>query len=37
MFGRAKEQAGLLVEVESEHDFKPDGENALIDFRNKIW
>ena len=37
MFGRQREQAGLLVELEAEHAFSPDDEAALIAFRNKIW
>ncbi|EKM51562.1 uncharacterized protein PHACADRAFT_127221 [Phanerochaete carnosa HHB-10118-sp] len=37
MFGRAREQAGLLVELAKEHTFDPSDEVALIQFRNKLW
>ena len=37
MFGREREQAGLLVEPYSEHAVDPADETALAEFRNKIW
>lgn len=37
MFGREQEQAGLLVEVASDYAFPSNDENALVDFRKKIW
>ena len=37
MFGRQREQPGLLVELEAEYSFDPNDEAALTAFRNKIW
>lgn len=37
MFGREREQAGLLVEPHPEYAVDPTDEKALADFRNKIW
>ncbi|GJE92597.1 acetyl-CoA synthetase-like protein [Phanerochaete sordida] len=37
MFGREREQAGLLVEPAPEHTIDPNDERALASFRNKIW
>ena len=37
MFGRAREQPGLLVEPSPKYTFDAASEAALVDFRNKIW
>ncbi len=37
MFGREREQAGLLVEPHPERVIDPNDEGALAEFRNKIW
>jgi long-subunit acyl-CoA synthetase (AMP-forming) len=37
MFGRERNQAGLLVEPAEHRVFDPADENALIAFRNEIW
>ena len=37
MFGRGREQAGLLVEPAKEYAFDQNDETALIQFRNKLW
>ena len=37
MFGRGKEQAGILIELHDEYAFDPSDENALVEFRNDIW
>jgi hypothetical protein len=37
MFGRERNQAGLLVEPAEKHMFDPADEAALVAFRNEIW
>lgn len=37
MFGRGRNQAGLLIEPRAEDVINPKDENAIIAFRNKIW
>lgn len=37
MFGRGREQAGILIEPAPQFEIDPNDEAALIDFRNKIW
>ncbi|GJE98682.1 putative NRPS-like protein biosynthetic cluster [Phanerochaete sordida] len=37
MFGREREQPGILIEPRAEHVVDPSDENALVTFRNKIW
>lgn len=37
MFGRARNQAGVLLELKSDSAFDPKDEAALIRFRNKVW
>ncbi|GJE99727.1 acetyl-CoA synthetase-like protein [Phanerochaete sordida] len=37
MFGREREQPGILVEPSAEHAIDPRDEKALVAFRNKIW
>jgi hypothetical protein len=37
MFGRARNQAGLLIEPAEHHEFDPADEVALAAFRNEIW
>ncbi|EKM51563.1 uncharacterized protein PHACADRAFT_212203 [Phanerochaete carnosa HHB-10118-sp] len=37
MFGREREQAGLLVELAERHAFDPNDEAALVQFRNELW
>ncbi|KAF7798276.1 hypothetical protein EIP86_009494 [Pleurotus ostreatoroseus] len=37
IFGRGKEQAGLLIELHPEYAIDPNDEQALAEFRNKIW
>ena len=37
MFGKGREQAGILLEPAEEYQIDPNDQAALIDFRNKIW
>ncbi|KAI0345580.1 acetyl-CoA synthetase-like protein [Trametopsis cervina] len=37
MFGRGRDEAGILIEPKEEYQFDPTDEQALVDFRNKIW
>ncbi|KAJ3543082.1 hypothetical protein NM688_g5900 [Phlebia brevispora] len=37
MFGREREQAGILIEPHPKYAVDPDDEAALAEFRNKIW
>lgn len=37
MFGREREQPGILIEPQPEHAIEPHNEAALVVFRNKIW
>lgn len=37
MFGRARNQPGVLLELKPEYAFDPKDEDALAKFRNKIW
>ena len=37
MFGRGRDQPGILLELKPEHAFDPQDEAALVKFRNKIW
>ena len=37
MFGREREQPGLLIEASKQHSFDPSDEAALVDFRTRIW
>ncbi|KAJ3555779.1 hypothetical protein NM688_g2383 [Phlebia brevispora] len=37
IFGRGREQAGVLIEPAPEYAVDPDDEDALTEFRNKIW
>ena len=37
MFGRGKNQCGVLIEPQPEYAIDPDDEPALVAFRNKIW
>jgi hypothetical protein len=37
MFGRERNQAGLLVESANHVTFDPADEKALVAFRNMIW
>ena len=37
MFGREREQPGILIEPQPEHAVDPNDEAALVAFRNKIW
>ncbi|EKM52251.1 uncharacterized protein PHACADRAFT_260494 [Phanerochaete carnosa HHB-10118-sp] len=37
MFGREREQPGILIEPHPEHSIEPHDEAALVAFRNKIW
>ena len=37
MFGREREQAGVLIEPQPEYAIDPNDERALAEFRNKIW
>ena len=37
MFGRGREQAGLLIEPAKEYAFDPIDETFLVQFRNKLW
>lgn len=37
MFGRGKNQVGVLIEPNPANAIDPKDEQALIEFRNKIW
>jgi long-subunit acyl-CoA synthetase (AMP-forming) len=37
MFGRGRNQVGVLVETDTVHAFDPANEVALAAFRNLIW
>ena len=37
VFGRGKNQCGLLVEPRPENAIDPNDESSLIAFRNQIW
>jgi long-subunit acyl-CoA synthetase (AMP-forming) len=37
MFGRERNQVGVLVEPDMHHTFDPADETALAKFRNLIW
>lgn len=37
MFGRGRNQCGLLVEPRPEHAVDPNDPDALVAFRTKIW
>lgn len=37
LFGRAKDQPGLLIEPSPHNAFDPTDEKALAEYRNKIW
>lgn len=37
MFGRGRNQVGFLIEPRSEHAIDVQDENAMTEFRNKIW
>ena len=37
MFGRGRDEAGVLIQPAPEHAFDPHDEAALIAFRNKLW
>ena len=37
MFGREREQPGIVIEPQPEHAVDPNDEAALVAFRNKIW
>ena len=37
MFGRARNQPGILLEPKPEAAFDPKDEAALVQFRNKVW
>ncbi|GJE99007.1 acetyl-CoA synthetase-like protein [Phanerochaete sordida] len=37
MFGRGREQCGVLIEPRPEHAVQPNDQAALVEFRNKIW
>lgn len=37
MFGRGKNQCGILVEPRPEHAIDPSDTQALVTFRNQIW
>ena len=37
MFGRGKNQVGVLIEPKPDQAVDPKDEKALIEFRNKIW
>ena len=37
MFGRGKNEPGLLIELHPEHAIDPTDEKAVIAFRNLIW
>lgn len=37
MFGRERNQVGIIVEPRREHAVDIQDDNALAEFRNKIW
>ena len=37
MFGRGKNEPGVLIELRSEFQVDVDNETAVIEFRNLIW
>lgn len=37
MFGRGREQAGVLIEPTREYAIPPGDDKALAEFRNRIW
>jgi hypothetical protein len=37
MFGRERNQAGLLIEPAEHHEIDPTDEAALAAYRNEIW
>ena len=37
MFGRGKNQCGILIELHPQYAFDLDDQAALVEFRNKIW
>ncbi|KIK73022.1 hypothetical protein PAXRUDRAFT_836338 [Paxillus rubicundulus Ve08.2h10] len=37
MFGRERNQAGILIEPRPEHAIDVNNEKAMVEFRNKIW
>lgn len=37
MFGRGKNQCGVLIEPTEAHAIDPYDTDALVNFRNKIW
>jgi long-subunit acyl-CoA synthetase (AMP-forming) len=37
MFGRERNQAGILVEPHPEHAIDVNDEKAVVEFRNEIW
>ncbi|EPQ57812.1 acetyl-CoA synthetase-like protein [Gloeophyllum trabeum ATCC 11539] len=37
MFGRGRNQVGIIIEPTSEYVIDPKDEKALVEFRNKIW
>ncbi|KAF9810700.1 hypothetical protein IEO21_06834 [Rhodonia placenta] len=37
MFGRGREQPGVIVELHEQHVFMPDDEAALVKLRNALW
>ena len=37
MFGRQREQAGILIEPTAEYAFDPSYEALVVEFRNRIW
>ena len=37
MFGRGRNQCGILIEPHSQYVIDPSDQSALVDFRNKIW
>ena len=37
MFGREREQPGVILEPSSEHAIDPTDRSAFDEFRDKIW
>lgn len=37
MFGRGRDEAGVIIDPAPEYAFDPKDESLLIAFRNKIW
>jgi hypothetical protein len=37
MFGRERNQAGLIIEPAEHHEIDPNNEGALASYRNEIW